>query len=77
VENFDYIIIGGGSAASVLAERLSQDPKVRLIVLEAGPPDSNPYIQIPAGFIKTLFDPKVTWQFSSEPSEGTGGAGFR
>lgn len=73
MENFDYIIIGGGSAASVLAERLSQDPNAHLIVLEAGPPDSNPYIQIPAGFIKTLFDPKVTWQFSSEPSEGTGG----
>jgi choline dehydrogenase len=71
--NFDYVIIGGGSAGSVLAERLSKDGRYTVLVLEAGPPDTNRFIQVPAGFIKTLFDPKVTWQFKSEPSAGTAG----
>jgi len=57
----------------VLANRLSEDPGIRVCVLEAGPPDRNPYIHIPAGFIKTLFDPSVTWQFKTEPTENTGG----
>lgn len=73
MDNFDHVIVGGGSAASVLAARLSEDGARTVLVLEAGPPDSNPYIQVPAGFIKTLFDEKVTWQFTSEPSEGTAG----
>jgi choline dehydrogenase len=73
MENFDYVIIGGGSAGCVLAERLSRSGGNTVLVLEAGPPDTNRYIQIPAGFIKTLFDPKVTWQFKSEPSAGTAG----
>ena len=70
-ETFDYVIVGGGSAASVLANRLSEDGTRTVCVLEAGPPDRNPYIQVPAGFIKTLFDPKVTWQFRTEPNPHT------
>lgn len=70
---FDYVIVGGGSAASVLALRLSQDPRVTVCVLEAGPADRNPFIRVPAGFVRTLFDPKVTWQFATEPSIGIGG----
>ena len=68
---FDYVIVGGGSAASVLANRLSEDGTRAVCVLEAGPPDHNPYIQVPAGFIKTLFDTKVTWQFLTEPNLAT------
>jgi len=71
VDTFDHVIVGGGSAASVLAARLSADGMRTVCVLEAGPPDRNPYIQIPAGFIKTLFDPKVTWQFQTEPNPAT------
>jgi choline dehydrogenase len=70
---FDYVIVGAGAAGSVLTERLTQDGTTTVCVLEAGPPDRNPYIHIPAGFIKTLFDPSCTWQFKTEPTELTGG----
>jgi choline dehydrogenase len=69
---FDYIIIGAGSAGSVLANRLSAGDAT-VCVLEAGPPDRNPWIHIPAGFMKTLTNPKVNWLYDSEPSEGTAG----
>lgn len=72
-DNFDYVIVGAGAAGSLLANRLSEDPATTVCVLEAGPPDRNPYIHIPAGFIKTLFDPACTWQFKTEPTENTGG----
>ena len=73
---FDYIIVGGGAAGSVLANRLTEDLNVTVCVLEAGPPDSNPWIHVPAGFTKTLFNPKVSWQFKTEPTEWTGGRGI-
>ena len=72
-DSFDYVIVGAGAAGSVLAARLSANPSVTVCVLEAGPPDRNPFIHIPAGFIKTLADPSVTWQFKTEPLEMTGG----
>ena len=70
---FDYVIVGAGAAGCLLANRLTEDPSVTVCLLEAGPPDRNPYIHIPAGFIKTLFDPSCTWQFKTEPTERTGG----
>lgn len=73
VDEFDYVIVGAGAAGSLLANRLSEDPGVTVCVLEAGPPDRNPWIHIPAGFTKTLFDPRFTWQFKTEPTEWTGG----
>jgi choline dehydrogenase len=73
MDEFDYVIVGAGAAGSLLANRLTEDPTVTVCVLEAGPPDRNPYIHIPAGFIKTLFDPSCTWQFKTEPTENTGG----
>ncbi len=73
VDTFDYVIVGGGSAGSVLANRLTEDGALTVCVLEAGPPDRNPWIHIPAGFTKTLFDPSCTWQFRTEPTERTGG----
>ena len=54
METFDYVIIGAGSAGSVLANRLSEDASSRICVLEAGPTDWHPYIHLPAGFIKTF-----------------------
>src|SRR5919206_3386667 len=72
-DSFDYVIVGAGAAGSVLAARLTEDPGVTVCVLEAGPPDRNPWIHIPAGFIKTLVDPSCTWQFTTEPTENTGG----
>lgn len=73
MDEFDYVIVGCGAAGSLLAARLSEDAHTTVCVLEAGPKDRNPFIHIPAGFIKTLKDPGVTWQFSTEPTERTGG----
>ncbi|OAN56241.1 GMC family oxidoreductase [Sphingobium sp. TCM1] len=70
-EIFDHVIVGGGTAAGILAWRLSEAGRT-VCVLEAGPPDTNPYIRIPAGFMKTLFDPMVTWQLASDPDPDSG-----
>ena len=72
-DTFDYVIVGSGAAGSVLANRLTEQPGTTVCVLEAGPPDRHPYIHVPAGFIKILFNPDFTWQFKTEPSEGSGG----
>ncbi len=72
-DTFDYIIVGSGAAGSVLADRLSEDGKHSICVLEAGPMDSNPWIHMPAGFTRTLSNPDVSWQFSTEPTAMTGG----
>ena len=72
-ETFDYVIVGAGSAGCILANRLSGDGRHSVCILEAGPPDRNPYIHIPAGFIRTLNDPSVNWLYEAEPSHWTGG----
>src|SRR5215813_2691580 len=59
VQTCDYVIVGAGSAGSVLANRLTADGKTTVCVLEAGPRDWHPYIHIPAGFIKTYHDARV------------------
>src|SRR6476469_3735298 len=73
METFDYVIVGAGSAGSVLASRLSEDPNVTVCVLEAGPWDWHPFIHSPSGFMYTLVNPRVNWLYKSEPSEWTGG----
>ena len=70
---FDYVIVGSGAAGSILANRLSENPNVSVCVLEAGPSDWDPLLHMPAGYIKKVFDPKVTFPFSTEPTEHTGG----
>lgn len=72
-DTFDYVIVGSGAAGSVLCSRLTEDPGVTVCVLESGPPDRHPYIHIPAGFIKMLFNPTYTWQFQTEPGEAIKG----
>ena len=73
MDTFDFIIVGGGSAGSLLAWRLAEAGRRSVCVLEAGPADTNPWIRLPAGFIKTLVDPAVTWQLATEPCAGSGG----
>ncbi len=67
-DSFDYIIVGAGAAGAILANRLTQDGITSVCLLEAGPPDTHPLLHIPAGYIKSVFNPKLTWQFSSEPN---------
>jgi choline dehydrogenase len=70
---FDYVIVGAGSAGCVLANRLTEDGKSTVCLLEAGGPDRSPWIHIPAGFIKTFYDPKLNWNYKLEPSDWTAG----
>ncbi|WP_244483522.1 GMC family oxidoreductase N-terminal domain-containing protein [Mesorhizobium sp. 1M-11] len=72
-ETYDYIVVGAGSAGSVIANRLSADGKSSILVLEAGGPDRNPFLHIPAGYVKTLTNPKLIWPFKSEPGPGSSG----
>lgn len=72
-DTFDYVIVGAGSAGCILANRLTENGKYSVCLLEAGPSDWNPFIHIPAGFIRTLTDPKVNWLYEAEPSHWTAG----
>jgi choline dehydrogenase-like flavoprotein len=72
MSEFDYIIVGAGSAGCVLANRLTEDPKMKVLLLEAGGKDTNMWIHIPAGFTKTMAMPGVNWLFDSEPEPSTG-----
>jgi choline dehydrogenase len=67
----DYVIVGAGSAGCVLANRLSADGS-QVVLLEAGPRDLHPWIHIPAGVLKLLYNPLVNWNYASEPDAKTG-----
>ena len=70
---FDYIIIGAGSAGCVLANRLSEDPHVRVLLVEAGPRDWHPFIHMPAGLARLVNRTDINWNYHTEPEPQLGG----
>jgi choline dehydrogenase len=70
---YDYIIIGAGSAGSVLAARLSEDKRTRVLLLEAGPPDRSPWIHLPIGYGKTMWDETYNWCFHTDADPNMNG----
>lgn len=73
MEEFDYIVVGAGSAGCVVAARLSEDPQASVLLLEAGGKDDQLAISMPLGFLKTIFDPKLSWGDMGEPEPQLGG----
>jgi choline dehydrogenase len=73
VTEFDYIIVGAGSAGCVLADRLSADPSTRVLVLEAGGSDARLWIKMPIGYGRTFADPAVNWKYQTEANPGLEG----
>ncbi len=73
MSTYDYIIVGAGSAGCVLANRLSASGRHSVLLLEAGPRDTNPWIHIPLGYGKLFTDKRVNWAYESEPEPALGG----
>lgn len=72
-EEFDYIIVGAGTAGCVLANRLTEDGKYKVLLLEAGGSDRSIWIQMPIGYGRTFFDKRINWMYDTEPVEALGG----
>ncbi|RWD49952.1 GMC family oxidoreductase N-terminal domain-containing protein [Mesorhizobium sp.] len=70
MQTYDFIVVGSGSAGSVLAERLSASGRFSVLVLEAGGTDRRFYVQMPLGYGKTFFDPAVNWNYKTDPDPG-------
>jgi len=73
MQAYDYIVIGAGSSGCAVAARLSEDPATRVLLLEAGPADSNPWIHVPVGYYRTMFDARISWGYTTAPIPGSGG----
>lgn len=72
-EEYDYIIVGAGTAGCVLASRLTEDGKNKVLLLEAGGSDWSIWIQMPIGYGRTFFDKRINWMYDTEPVEALGG----
>jgi choline dehydrogenase len=76
-QTFDFVVIGGGSAGCVLANRLTENGRYRVALLEAGGRDSNPWIHVPLGYGRHFNDAKVNWLYASEPHPASGNRAIR
>ena len=72
-DEFDYIVVGAGSAGAVMAARLSEDPATRVLLLEAGPADKSFWIHLPIGYGKTMWSKKYNWCFHTDPDPNMNG----
>ncbi len=70
---YDYIIVGAGSAGCVIANRLSENPKNKVLLLEAGGRDWNPWIHIPVGYFKTMYSKELSWGYETDPDPNLNG----
>jgi choline dehydrogenase len=70
---YDHVIVGAGSAGCALAARLSEDPARKVLLLEAGPPDTNPWIHVPIGYGRTMHHPVLNWGFWTDPDPNMNG----
>lgn len=73
MDTFDYVIVGAGTAGCVVASRLSEDPNVSVLVLEAGGSDRTVWIQLPIGYGRTFFDPSINWMYDTAKIPGLSG----
>ena len=71
--SYDYVVVGAGSAGCLLANRLSADPNNRVLLVEAGGPDSNPWIHVPVGYLYTMFNRAISWCYETESQPGLNG----
>ena len=72
-QEFDYIVIGAGSAGSTLAARLSEDGQSSVLLLEAGPADRSFWIHLPIGYSKTMWSKKYNWRLQTDPEPNMNG----
>jgi len=77
VDRFDYVIVGGGSAGCLLANRLSRDPSTRVLLLEAGKKDNYLWIHVPVGYLYCIGNPRTDWLYNTEPDVGLNGRQLR
>jgi choline dehydrogenase len=68
--DWDYVIVGAGTAGCVLANRLSEDPSVKVLLLEAGKRDNYIWVHIPVGYLYCIGNPRVDWGFKTAPDKG-------
>ncbi|WQP02887.1 GMC family oxidoreductase N-terminal domain-containing protein (plasmid) [Sinorhizobium meliloti] len=70
---FDYIVVGAGSSGCTVAARLSEDGRFRVVLVEAGPKDTSPWIHLPLGYGKTMWDERINWKLYTEPDPNMNG----
>jgi len=70
---YDYLIVGAGTAGCLLANRLSADGQARVLLLEAGGPDTYPWIHIPVGYLHCIDNPRTDWRYRTEADAGLNG----